>query len=121
MALKRAASLAMLVVLPVPLTPTTRMTAGWAESGRGGSQSAAARATRRSRSSAWTAATGEASERRLAAADDVDGQPCSKVGRDEGLLDLLPVRLVDVGPEDRAQARHEPSARPQAGRDGRRF
>ncbi len=54
----RAASLAMVVVLPVPFTPTTSTTAGWAGSGRRGVHSPSGRGTSRAANSACTDAAG---------------------------------------------------------------
>ena len=100
--LKRLASLAMVVVLPVPLTPTTRMTAG---------------------ASGWLARPGhrvtgreqpdelglERQLRRQVPAlacsfDDLDGEVRPKVGRDEHLLDPLPCLVAA------AAAEHGPDA-----------
>ncbi len=60
--LKRYASLAMVVVLPVPLTPTTRMTAGMPGPGMRG-QGTALRSANRPRSSSWRAFWGPTSMR----------------------------------------------------------
>ena len=92
--LKRCASLAMVVVLPVPLTPTTRMTAGTPGAGlRGQGRVRAARTARAARPGAPArAATSRAGPARLSTTSM--RELGAEVGGDERLLDLLPGLVV---------------------------
>ena len=93
---RRCASLAMVVVLPVPLTPTNRITDGAAPSskrsrpgpGQAIADLGAQRATRVLAAPAAVAL--EAGARGL---DELEGRGSADVGGDERLLDLVPGRL----------------------------
>ena len=80
----------MVVVLPVPLTPTTSTTAGPPATAERGLQ-ARSRATS---SEASSSADGLFGTARLAspagALDEVDGEGRADIARDERLLDLVP-------------------------------
>ena len=103
--LKRAASLAMVVVLPVPLTPTTRITAGWSGSGRGGAQATSGRDTSRLAQLRLDSRHRRGLRAPPGGGDDLDGQPRPEVGGDERLLDLLPGSLVRARPGSSAGVR----------------
>ena len=82
------------VVLPVPLTPTTRMTAGMRRAGLRG-QGTAWRVAKRARSSSCSAVLRPPRRVRARARSQTSmARSAPEVRRDEGLLDLLPGRVV---------------------------
>ena len=98
----------MVVVLPVPLTPTTSTTAGLSGDGRARVPDEVARDQKRRQ----LGADGRLGSTRRAAApgavDELDRQRGADVAGDERLLDVVPRRpLGAVGDEGAAQSRHE--------------
>ena len=110
-ATRTRASLPTVVVLPVPLTPTTRMTAGRSPIrllAMRRSMSGWTSASRSSRSQPRTVASSvvpvdlDAGAQRV---DELGGGLDAEVGGDEGVLDLLPGLLVELAArEQREQA-----------------
>ncbi len=96
------ASLPVVVVLPVPLTPTTRITPGRPSapsSRRARSRVGSTRASSSSRSRARAPATSETPStrvRRCSAATSSCVGPDAEVGGEQGLLDLVPGVLVEL-------------------------
>ena len=110
----------MVVVLPVPLTPTTRTTAGPPATAERGRPVEVARDEQRGE----LGADGRLGTARVAAPagalDEVDRERRADVAGDERLLDVVPGRtLAGAGPEEAAQAGHEAAAGPfEAGLEG---
>ena len=90
----------MLVVLPVPLTPTTRTTAGTSGAGLRG-QGVGSRGANNAMSSAWSASSGGRSRRARALPTTSMVRSAPRSARDERLLDTLPGGVVGAAPEDR--------------------
>ena len=110
LARSRAASLPMVVVLPVPLTPTTSTIAGPPSAAGTGSQCSASRGASSPASSARTASSAETSLRLRARSTRSIDERGADVAGDQRLLDLVPVRATAT-----AEGAAQPGAEPGAG------
>ena len=106
----RAASLPIVVVLPVPLTPTTSTIAGPPRSRGVGSQCAASRGDEQPRELRPNGGLGASTSLALARPlDEVHRERGADVAGDQDLLDLVPVGVIVAAAERAAQAGAEPA------------
>ncbi len=117
--LSAAASLAHVVVLPEPLTPSIRITLGRASRASGCGRSERVEEEAAEERAQLIGAGHRAEHHFLAAAvDEVGGERGPEVGGDQQLLQLLPQRVVDgpIGLEDRRRDRRRETPASAGGR-----